>query len=309
MTSILKWFNALLVGLLVLVSSCGKPQEEQAGITAQIPLRTVYTVNYPLQYFAQRIAGDKLTVIFPMTVNEDPAFWKPEAHIIQAYQNADLILLNGANYAKWLTTAVLPQSKLIDTSKASKDHYIELKDVMTHSHGPGGEHEHGNVAFTVWLDMQIAIKQAEAIAAAFTARDTANSATYEANLKTLKKDLVDLDTQLKEIPKANPETSLIGSHPVYQYLTKAYGLNLEAVHWEPEEMPTEEMWNEFKELLTKHPAKWLLWEGEPGPEIVDKLKALGINSLTFDPAGATPEKGDWLSVMKTNAEQLKQAYK
>jgi len=297
------------VGLVVLVSSCGKPQEEQARVTPRKSLKTVYTVNYPLQYFAQRIAGDKLTVVFPMTVDEDPAYWKPDAHIIQAYQNADLILLNGADYAKWLKTAVLPQSKLIDTSKACKDNYIELEDVMTHSHGPGGEHAHGNVAFTVWLDMQIAIKQAEAIATAFAARDAANSATYEANLKTLKKDLVDLDTQLKGISKTNPETLLIGSHPVYQYLTNAYGLNLASVHWEPEEMPTEEMWNEFKELLTQHPAKWLVWEGEPSPEMVARLKALGINSLTFDPAGATPEKGDWLSVMKTNTEQLKQAYK
>jgi zinc transport system substrate-binding protein len=278
------------VGLVVLVSSCGKPQEEQGSVTSRKSLKTVYTVNYPLQYFAQRIAGDTLTVVFPMTVDEHPAYWKPAVHIIQAYQNADLILLNGADYAKWLKTAVLSQSTLIDTSKACKDHYIELEDVMTHSHGPGGEHAHGNVAFTVWLDMQIALKQAEAIAAAFAARDAANSATYEANLKTLKKDLVDLDTQLKGISKTNPETLLIGSHPVYQYLTEAYGLNLAPVHWEPEEMPTEEMWNEFKELLTQHPAKWLVWEGEPGPEIVARLKALGINSLTFDPAGATPQK-------------------
>jgi len=65
---ILKWFNALLVGLVVLVSSCGKLQEEQAEITVQTSLKTVYTVNYPLQYFAQRIAGDKLTVVFPMKI-------------------------------------------------------------------------------------------------------------------------------------------------------------------------------------------------------------------------------------------------
>ena len=88
------------MGLIVQVSSCGKPQEEQGSVTPGKSIKTVYTVNYPLQYCAQRIAGDTLTVVFPMTVDEDPAYWKPAPQIIQAYQNADLILLNGADYAE-----------------------------------------------------------------------------------------------------------------------------------------------------------------------------------------------------------------
>ena len=35
----------------------------------------VYTVNYPLQYFAERIAGDLVEVVLPVPADIDPAFW------------------------------------------------------------------------------------------------------------------------------------------------------------------------------------------------------------------------------------------
>ena len=45
---------------------------------------------------------------FPATADVGPAFWAPEVETIAAFQAADLILLNGATYAKWLKTASLP---------------------------------------------------------------------------------------------------------------------------------------------------------------------------------------------------------
>ena len=57
---------------------------------------TVYVVNYPLKYFAERIGGDAVTVVFPAPADEDPAYWMPDAKTISDYQKADLILLNEA---------------------------------------------------------------------------------------------------------------------------------------------------------------------------------------------------------------------
>lgn len=47
--------------------------------------------------------------------------------------------------------------------KSMKEKYIPLKDVATHSHGPEGEHVHTGLAFTTWLNFQMAIAQADAI--------------------------------------------------------------------------------------------------------------------------------------------------
>mgnify|MGYP000320192187 CR=1 FL=1 len=88
-------------------------------------------------------------------------FWKPAPEQIAAYQKADLILLNGASYAKWVAHVSLPASWMVDTSASFADQFIPLKDQVTHSHGLAGKHEHGDVAFTTWLDPLQAIVQAE----------------------------------------------------------------------------------------------------------------------------------------------------
>ena len=71
---------------------------------------SVYTVNYPLAYFAERIGGDQVEVVFTAPPDVDPAYWVPDQKTITAYQQADLILLNGANYAKWISKVSLPRS-------------------------------------------------------------------------------------------------------------------------------------------------------------------------------------------------------
>jgi zinc transport system substrate-binding protein len=52
----------------------------------------------------------------------------------------------------------------------------------------------------------------------------------------------------------------------------------------------------------------MAWEGEPLKETVGRLKKMGISSLVFDPCGNRPEKGDFLSVMQQNVENLRGAF-
>ena len=87
------------------------------AFSADKELKQIYVVNYPLKYFAERIDGDKIAVKFPAPLDEDPAFWMPDAKTIRAYQQADLIILNGVGYEKWVSKVSLPESKKVDTSK------------------------------------------------------------------------------------------------------------------------------------------------------------------------------------------------
>jgi zinc transport system substrate-binding protein len=98
------------------------------------------------------------------------------------------------------------------------------------------------------------------------------------------------------------------SHPVYDYLARGYGLNIRSVHWEPDEIPTTEQMLELNSILKDHPAKWRIWEGEPIKESVDRLKAIGIQSVVFDPCGNMPGQGDFMSVMRQNVENLKKVF-
>ncbi|MHC4620137.1 MAG: metal ABC transporter substrate-binding protein [Planctomycetota bacterium] len=265
----------------------------------------MYTVNYPLQYFAQRIAGELVDVRFPAPSDEDPAYWKPDAKTIEGYQKADLILLNGATYAKWVQMTSLPTSKLVDTSSSFRDQFIRLEEAMTHAHGPEGKHAHGGIAFTTWIDFAQAAKQARAIKAAFEGLMPEKKTVLEGNFAELERDLLDLDEQMQVIAKKTVDKPLIASHPVYQYWTRRYGLNVRSVHWEPDETPDEEQWREFEEIHKTHPAKWMIWEGDPIQQTVDRLKSLGVGSMVFSPCGNAHDKGDFLSLMRQNIDSLR----
>ena len=298
--------KSIVITLTVLLAGCGG---DKSGKTAPIaeettPPLVVYTVNYPLAYFAERIGGDLVEVVFPTPADEDPAFWSPGADTIAAYQGADLIFLNGAGYAKWVDRATLPSSRLVDTGAAFADRLIEMESVTTHSHGPEGEHEHGGWAFTTWLDPTLAIQQAQAVAAAITALRPEQEMEIKARMEELESDLLNLDERLSLAANVIGDTPLVFSHPVYQYLIRRYELNGVEVHWEPDEIPDGHAWDHLEDQLESYPARWMLWEGEPLEKTVTDLEDLGIGSLLFDPSGNTPETGDYLTVMDANAGAL-----
>jgi zinc transport system substrate-binding protein len=268
----------------------------------------VVTVNYPLAYFAERIAGDFIDIGFPAPPDEDPAYWMPEKTVVSLYQNADLILLNGAGYAKWTAKVSLPASRTVKTSKSVMNRYIYTKEAVTHSHGPKGEHAHENLAFTTWLDFSIAAAQARATANALGRKLPARQDTIKQNFEALEQELLALDRQIAELALSQPGLPLVGSHPVYDYLAQRYGLNLKSVHWEPHEVPGNAQLAELKALLKDHPAKWMVWEGIPKQESVQALARIGVKSIVFSPCSNRPENGDFMTVMAGNIENMKQIY-
>jgi len=270
---------------------------------------SVYVVNNPLKYFAERIGGEHVRVSFPAPADQDPAYWVPDIDTIRAYQQADVILLNGAGYAKWVQKVSLPRLRMVDTSRQLKERYLKTKSAVTHSHGQSGEHAHEALAFTTWLDFDLAAAQALAVTAVLTRGRPQFKSDFEAGYLSLEKDLMKLDRQMKAIAAKNPTLPLVVSHPVYDYLAHRYNLNTRAVHWEPDQVPTAAQMKELKALRKEHPAKWMIWEGTPVPGAVERLAAGGIGSVVFDPCGNVPESGDFMTVMQANIVNLTAIFK
>ncbi|UCH49566.1 MAG: zinc ABC transporter substrate-binding protein [Betaproteobacteria bacterium] len=264
----------------------------------------VFAVNYPLAYFAQRIGGDDVQVQFPVPAGVDPAFWMPDVAQVIAYQQADLILLNGARYAKWVDKVSLPQLKLVNTSVFFEEQYIRGDAGATHSHGPAGEHSHGGVTFTTWLDFSLAAQQAQAITEALARVRPEMAADFERRFAILRSELLELDSEMQSIGQRTAGKPLLASHPVYQYLRARYGLNLRSVMWEPDVVPDQASWVALQQLTNEHPARWMLWESEPLSDTQQRLTTLGISSLVFSPCANVPDEGDFLSVMRANLEAL-----
>ena len=264
----------------------------------------VAVANYPLGYFTKRIAGDRVEIVFPIPRQEDPAFWKPDAKGIGQYQQADLILLNGADYEKWRLTSVLPLARQIDTSAAFAESFLTNGEVITHSHGTEGLHSHGLIDFNTWLDPKQAVLQARAIHDELVRRWPAAKKDFDANLQSLAQDLDELDTEFKRASAPLGNKPLLASHPVYHYPARRYGWNLQNVHWEPDEMPSEAEWLAFEKLHQQHPGAIMIWEREPLVAVAGRLRQMRITPIVFETCASQPAQGDYLTAMKANARRL-----
>lgn len=266
----------------------------------------VYTVNYPLQFFAEAIAGDDLDVVFPAPPDVDPADWTPDLDTLLDYQAADLILLNGAGYAEWTKGVYLARSRLLDTSASFKDRLIaEESDEVPHVHGPtGAEVQGAAVAFTTWLDLSLARAQAEAVRDAMVARWPDHAEAFTERHASLDAELATLDAALSEALKQLRGIHVLASHPVYQYLGRRYGLDLTSFHWEPELTPPPEEWASLDALLGQRPATIMLWEGEPTQETRAALQARGLRVAVLPTLSNRPSKGDFLNAMRAAIDAL-----
>jgi len=293
---------ALLAAVGVCACSPGEPASgEAAGDAGGSRPLSVYTVAYPLQYFAERIGGDLVRVHFPAPAGVDPASWSPDPETVAAYQTADLVLLNGAGYARWVQRASLPRARLVDTAAAFRDRFIPLDGSVTPGHGPRGAHSHEGVAFTTWLDPTLAAEQARAVAEAFAAARPAHAEVFRQRYRVLAGDLRDLDEHLAAAAQSLAGAPLLFSHPVYQYFVRRYALNARSLHWEPDAPPSPAMWRELAKLRADHPANALLWEGPPAPATTAELRARGVASAIYAPCAGTPAGVDFLEVMRANA--------
>ena len=283
-----------------MMNGCSDSKEQRQ--TEAKTSKKVYTVNYPLYYFTQRMAPKSIEVVFPVPNGVDPAFWQPNTEEILGFSQADLIILNGADYAKWRSTASLPASKLVDTSKAFEKDLIHIESA-DHTHGPGGEHSHAGTAFTTWLDMQQAIKQAEAIKNALVLMEPEEKGQIEQSYLQLKQELLELDKGFRNALNGQ-KTPLIASHPVYQYFARAYGLDLKALLWEPEMKIDKKAQAEINALLAAHPAKVMIWEGKPTEENLEYIRSLGLQNMVIEPCMNRPENGDFSTQMQKNIKML-----
>lgn len=258
---------------------------------------TVVTVNYAVHYLAGRLLGDAADVVFPVPADVDPSFWRPSIADISAIQSADLILLNGAGFATWVDRVSLPRARVVNTTAGIEDRFIRTESI-THSHGDGDEHSHEGVASYTWLDPTLAMAQADAIAAAITARGIVPADRVETARAALVDDLATLDATARSALEGLRDVAIIATHPRYQYFAQRYGLKIAALEWEAGAMPTDAERAELESLVEETGALLLIWEGAPPAAAFALSKGLGLQNVVFPPLAQSVEGRDYLQVFE-----------
>lgn len=279
-----------------------------AGSPAKEAKFVAYASFYPLAYFAERIGGEHVTVRCAVPADADPAHWMPPPEVVREMQQADVVLVNGAGFEKWLDKVSLHESRLVNTTEAIAEQYITLEHAVKHSHGPAGEHAHEGLDGHTWVDPRTARVQAEAVLEAFLSRYPAPSEAFQANFEKLAAELEALAARAEALSPRLAEQVLLASHPAYNYLARQFHWNVHSLALDPQSAPAEEEWKQLSSAVSAMPAILLLWEKEPKKEIADRLfEEFGLISVVFDPCEtADPQAAeqDYIKRMHANYDRI-----
>ncbi|WP_218055948.1 metal ABC transporter substrate-binding protein [Actinobaculum suis] len=109
---------AMALALVFTVTGCSsQPNESSEGKPV------VYASFYPVYDMVSTVAGDTLDVRIFMPADKDPHMWEPTPKDMKELAQADLLVVNGANFEPWLDQV---QSAIPDLEVLRLSDYIDL---------------------------------------------------------------------------------------------------------------------------------------------------------------------------------------
>lgn len=301
----------MLAAVLVTVAACGG--EGQNDPPTEIE-DAVYTTFYPLAWMAERLAGDDIAVRCPIPADEDPIFWQPSRDAVAAFQNARLIAINGAEFEKWVATASLPVSRVVETAAALQEPLITFKGDK-HSHG-GVDHVHEGVDGHTWVDPQNAKVQAMKLAKAMAKTWPDHSPAIMQRVGDLQNALDRLHVRLLAMSSRVREITLLTNHPAYNYLARRYQWKLKNFDLDPEEpIPNATLAKLAVGVEKAGVVRIMLWESAPNAATARLLEdRFRVKSVVFSPLEARSEDdvargADYIKLMEENVSRLGAALK
>ncbi len=112
-------------------------------------------------------------------------------------------------------------TKTLAFATAHEDHAGEAN---TEEAGDDHEHDHAGTDPHAWLNPENAAPWLDAIAAALSAKDPENAATYAANAQAARAEIAVLDAELAAALAPVQDKGFVAYHDAYQYFVAHYGL-------------------------------------------------------------------------------------
>ncbi|MFT4541059.1 MAG: zinc transport system substrate-binding protein [Planctomycetota bacterium] len=294
-------------------AGCSDANTDATGSDTPVRERPlVITTFYPTEYLVERLAGEWVNVRCDVPGDADALFWKPSDEQVLEYQKADLIVLNGAGMETWVEHMSLPLSRVVDTSRAFEDRFVDF-EAATHSHGGGEDHTHSGTDPHIWLDPLNVEQQALALHSALKLRLPDHEADLQANMDALSADLKSVHESYLALGKGVQGVWMYASHPAYNYLASRYGWKIVNLDLDPEQELADAQLNQIRDLMQDKAGQFILWESEPLASTVDRLRSeVGLESVTVTPcelmsAEERASGSDFLGVLRANGEVLGRA--
>ncbi|MBN2223768.1 MAG: zinc ABC transporter substrate-binding protein [Deltaproteobacteria bacterium] len=294
----LTMIGCLIVFVLpgIVLGSCR--QEEQAEGKLN-----VVTSIFPMYDMARAVGGGDVTLSQLIPPGTEAHTFEPTPSDIIRLERADVFVYNGANMEPWigmiLSGVKNPNILVVDTS-----------DGITLIRGKDKEGADPHI----WLDVDNAKKQVDAIAAAFEKKDGAHSADYRRRAEDYKRQLDEVDKLYREA-LADCETNVIVSsgHFAFGYLAARYGLTYTSVYGlSPDAEPTPARIAAIIDLVRKEKTRYLFAEEMLDRRLTDSIRHETGAEILFVSSGHDISKDDFnrgitlIDIMKGNLKEFKQ---
>ncbi|MFE2742874.1 metal ABC transporter substrate-binding protein [Streptomyces scopuliridis] len=313
--------GAVTLGLVTL-SACSssdaatKKSGDKLAVTASF---------YPMQFLAERIGGDHVSVTTLTKPGVEPHDLELNPRQVAQLGEADVIL-----YLKGIQPAVdeaITQSGVKNTVDATSLTTLEKHGTeVGHSHEDG--HTDGHTAEEshsageegslegkdphIWLDPVKYAEVAKGVGASLEKTDPDNSAAYRKNTDALVKQLGGLDTAFKQGLADTTTKTFITTHAAFGYLAERYGLTQEAIAGlDPESEPSPARVKELETIAEHDKVGTVFFETLASDKTAKTIAAdSGLKTDVLDPLEGITDKSkgdDYIEVMNSNLAALQKA--
>jgi zinc/manganese transport system substrate-binding protein len=160
---------------------------------------------------ARQVGGDDVAVASIMSnPDQDPHLFETTPGVVKQIADAQIVILNGADYDPWM-------DKLLKASPKAGRTAIVVADLVGKK---AGENPH------LWYDPGTMPAAAKALAEAFAKADPAHKDGYAARLKSFLASLKPINEKIAAIRGKFAGTTVTASEPVFGYMAGALGLKM-----------------------------------------------------------------------------------
>lgn len=301
---------ATFLGLATL-SACSDSSAADSNSSGKLDVVASF---YPLQYLAEEIGGDHVSVTNLTEPGQEPHDLEISAKQTAQLQEADAVL-----YLKNLQPAV--DDAVAQSEVKTKIDAAALTTLEKHGNEVGGhaaEHddtegeETGATDPHIWLDPVKYAEVAEGVGKAFEKEDPDNAGEYKSNTAALVKKLDALNTQYADGLKNTTSKVFITTHAAFGYLAERYGLTEEAINGlDPESEPSANRVKDLETMAKADGVTTVFYETLVSDDTAKTIaKDAGLKTDVLDPIEGITDKSkgdDYLQVMESNLKALETA--
>ena len=302
--------GACLLALLAVAGCAGGFARTPTGNPDQL---TVVTAFYPLEFVAQRVAGDRATVANLTQPGAEPHDLELTPRQVASLTTASLVIYE-KGFQPEVDEAVVQSenSDVIDTTTI-----VSLQPLPTHDGDDLGQREgigrdRHALDPHVWLDPTAVSRIAGAVQRRLVTIDPDHAADYMRNTAELDQELRRLDRSFRAGLSHCVRTEFITTHAAFGYLAQRYHLTQIAISGlSPDAEPSPARIAEVQRVARDHGLTTIFSETLVSPAVAQAIAGdLDLVTDVLDPIEGVTDQSrghDYFSIMASNLAALRKA--